>query len=468
MIKEKQSEYGRMESMGFGVGKFKAWVKSKNPLKLLGFGTAIVAAGFGIISLIVHHADKSKSETRVKENAKKTDDAIRETQAKYDAEAKLYDAKVDADIRKAEALSKLRTGNTCNNASTKESLSEKCNRDKEIKSFVNRTLGLDNVETLQGERVCSSDRATRKERLPLVGTLLSRGDLCLLVSNPGIGKSALAYDMANSIAEGRESKLFHTPEGHQPPQVVYYMDAEMNLDDMGERYPQGLSFNFIRIPIHTPRPDVYYLLKDIVEIVGVKDITSDKTIVIDNIAAVAFGMNAKTLLVGLKSIQGMFEKQGFRLTVIVVVHTTKEAKDRPELEDVAGSADLTRLTTKVLFLNPTEHEGVVRINDGKHRATRKNKDLIVVRQGGVGFDENLHFEAVENVMSEEEVQKLMDELDGNVPKKPGAPQKLSEEDAEVIAERLDAGEQPQDLADEYHVSPNTIKGRAKPYRKKKR
>lgn len=245
----------------------------------------------------------------------------------------------------------------------------------------------------------------------------------------------------------------------------------MNSDDMGERYPQGLSENFVRIQIKTPRRDVYYLLKDIIRIVGLDDITSDKTVVIDNITAAAFNnnnMNAKVLLAGLKSIQAMFEKENYRLTVIVVVHTTKEAKDSPELEDVAGSADLTRLTTKVLFLNPTERAGVVRINDGKHRATKKNKDSILVIKGGVGTDENLHFEAVENAMSEEEVQKLMDELDGNAPKKPGRPQSLSDEEVEEIMERLDADEKVEDLADEYKVSFYTINSRINKLKRKKK
>lgn len=330
-------------------------------------------------------------------------------------------------------------------------------KDKDVKNYVFRTLGLDSEEALLKERVFPSDRTSRSKRLPLVGSLLYRGDLALLVSNPGVGKSAMGYDMADSIAKGMESKLFHEPQGHQSPQTVYYFDAEMNSDDMGERYPQGLSENFVRIPVKTPRRNVYYLLKDIIEIIGLDDITSDKTLVIDNITAAAFKMDAKVLLAGLKSIQAMFEKEGCRLTAIVVVHTTKEAKDRPELEDVAGSADLTRLTTKVLFLNPTEHEGVVRINDGKHRATKKNKDLIVKLKGGVGFDENLHFEAAENVMSEEELQKLMDELDDNAPKKPGRPQKLSEDEIAEIIEELSEGATIKSLAKKYGVVETTIR-----------
>lgn len=341
-------------------------------------------------------------------------------------------------------------------------------KDKEVKNYVIRTLGLDSEETLQRERVCPSDPATKRKRLPLVGDLVSRGDLGLLVSKPGVGKSILAFQIADDIAEGRGSKLFHTPQGHQPPQIVYYMDAEMNSDDIGERYPNGLSANLIRVPINRPRRNVYYLLKDITEILSLENITSDKSLVIDNIAAAAFGIDVKTLLAGLKSIQAMFEKNGSRLTVIVVVHTTKETKNRPELEDVAGSADLTRLTTKVLFLNPTEHEGVVRINDGKHRATKKNKDSILVIRGGVGTDENLHFEAAENVMSDEELQKLMDELDGNAPRKPGAPQKLSDEQVEEIMERLDAGEKVEELADEYKVSFYTINSRINKLKRKKK
>ena len=111
----------------------------------------------------------------------------------------------------------------------------------------------------------------------------------------------------------------------------------------------------------------------------------------------------------------------------------------------------------MLFLNPTDHEGGGRINDGKHRATKKNKDLIVKLKGGVGFDENLHFEAAENVMSEEELQKLMDELDDNAPKKPGRPQKLSEDEIAEIIEELSEGATIKSLAKKYGVVETTIR-----------
>ena len=124
---------------------------------------------------------------------------------------------------------------------------------------------------------------------------------------------------------------------------------------------------------------------------------------------------------------------------------------------MAGSADLTRLTTKVLFLNPTEREGVVRINDGKHRATKKSRDLILVMRGGVGTDENLHFEAAENVMGEEEVQKLMDELDDNAPKKPGRPQSLSNEQVEKVIELLGEGISTKCIAEKFGVTEGTIR-----------
>jgi transposase len=70
-------------------------------------------------------------------------------------------------------------------------------------------------------------------------------------------------------------------------------------------------------------------------------------------------------------------------------------------------------------------------------------------------------------MEEEKAQKLMNDLDdgSDTPKGPGAPQKLSEENAAVIAERLDNDERVEDLAEEFGVCETTIRTRAKPYRR---
>lgn len=341
-------------------------------------------------------------------------------------------------------------------------------KDKEVRAYVFSKLGLDQTNTPEGERVYARGAEEKGYSRPrLVGRLVSMGDRLFVVSEPGVGKSVLAFQMADDIAEGRESKLFHEPEGHQPPQPVYYWDAEMDSDDMKERYPEGLSSNLIRFPNATYR-DGFYLLKHIYDVVS--SLTTSATIVLDNWKALCGKMDAYSFLTGLANLQDQFIEKGLRLTIIIVIHTTKEAikKGEVDLGDVAGSAQITRAAKNVLFVNPTKTEGYVELHDAKHRASKKKKESIVVLRGGVGHDENLHFEAVENAMSEEEVQKLMDELDGNAPKKPGRPQSLSDEEVEEIMERLDAGEKVEDLADEYKVSFYTINSRINKLKRKKK
>lgn len=336
-------------------------------------------------------------------------------------------------------------------------------KDKEVKRFVFEKLGLDIVETPQGERVYPTDPTTERKRLPLVGSLVARGDICLLVSNPGVGKSAMAFQMADEIAEGRESKLFHTPEGHQLPQQVFYWDAELDVDDMTERYPNGLSQNLRRFSNLYYR-NGFYLLKHIIEELLL--MTSDTTLFLDNWRALCSNSDANIFLAALRRLQAMFVERESRLTIVIVVHTTKEAKDEPDLEDVAGTADLTRFTKTVLILNPTEDDRIVRLHDAKRR-TKKNRDSFFMVKGGVGTTENLRFESLFNVMEEEKAQQLMDDLDdsSNLPKKPGRRKKISADNAKSIAERLDNDERVEDLAVEFGVCETTIRSSAKPFRR---
>lgn len=341
-------------------------------------------------------------------------------------------------------------------------------KDKEIRAYVFSKLGLDQTNTPEGEPVYARGVEEKGYSRPLlVGNLVSKGDRLFVVSEPGVGKSVLAFQMADDIAEGRESKLFHEPEGHQPPQPVYYWDAEMDSDDMKERYPKGLSNNLIRFANVNYR-DGFYLLKHIYDVVS--PLFTDATIVLDNWKALCAKIDAYSFLTGLGNLQEQFIEKGARLTIIIVIHTTKEAikKGEVDLGDVAGSAQITRAAKNVLFVNPTRFEEIVELHDAKHRTSKKKKDSIVVLCGGVGTDENLHFEALENVMEEEKAQKLMDDLvdSSDTPKEPGRPQKITDDIAKTIAERLDNDERVEDLAEEFGVSVSTIRSRAKPYRRR--
>ena len=297
------------------------------------------------------------------------------------------------------------------------------------------------------------------------------GDLLFVVSEPGVGKSVLAFQMADDIAEGRESKLFHEPEGHQPPQPVYYWDAEMDSDDMKERYPEGLSSNLIRFPNATYR-DGNYLLKHIYDVVS--SLTTSATIVLDNWKALCARIDAFYLLKGLAQLQKQFMERGERLTIIIVIHTTKEAikKGEVDLGDVAGSAQITRAAKNVLFVNPTKTEGYVELHDAKHRASKKKKESVVVLRGGVGHDENLHFEALENVMDVKEIQDVLNGWDGT--KKRSKPHgKYTLEEEEDVLRMYEETQSSREVAIEFEkrygktISHATVMGIVNKYRAEK-
>lgn len=328
-------------------------------------------------------------------------------------------------------------------------------KDRDVRNYVFKVLRLYQTDPPQGERVCADETdGKRYSRPSLIGRLLSKGDTCIIVSQPGVGKSILAFQMGDDIAGGKKSKLVNNAEEQQPPQPVFYWDAEMDSDDMRERYPEGLSSNLVRFSGCTYR-DGFYLLKHIYEVLST--MTSDATIVLDNWKALSARMDAFYFMTGLRHLQEMFIERGLRLTVIIVIHTTKEAckKYEVDLGDVAGAAEITRFAKSVLFVNPYCSR-LVALHDAKRRRARKNGDSVLVLKGGEGESENLHFESV----IEEEAQRLMKELgvcQDNAPKKPGRPQKLSEDEIAEIIEELSEGATIKSLAKKYGVAETTIR-----------
>ena len=147
----------------------------------------------------------------------------------------------------------------------------------------------------------------------------------------------------------------------------------MDSDDIKERYPEGLSGNLIRFPNANYR-DGFYLLKHIYDVVS--PLTTSATIFLDNWKALCARMDAYSFLTGLGNLQEQFMEKGARLTIIIVIHTTKEAikKGEVDLGDVAGSAQITRAAKNVLFVNPTKSEGVVELHDAKHRTSKKKTE----------------------------------------------------------------------------------------------
>ena len=337
-------------------------------------------------------------------------------------------------------------------------------QDLEVKAYVFEKLGLDETNPPQSEPVCAyKTEGKRYSRPSLVGPLVSKGDLCVLVSQPGVGKSILASQMGDDIARGKASLLIPNSEVHQDPQPVFYWDAEMDSDDMKERYPEGLSGSFVRFS-HCNYRDGFHLLKHIYDVLS--SLFTDATIILDNWKALCPRIDAYYFLTGLKKLQSLFEEKGARLTIIIVIHTTKEAckKYDVDLGDVAGAAEITRYAKTVLFVNPViDSLGIVELHDAKRRRAKKNADSLLVLKGGEGTTENIHFEAI----SVDDFKKLAND---NKPdfegKRPGRKSKFTDEDDRDIARRLDDEESAEDIAKDYEVTPKTIYDRAKRHRDK--
>lgn len=72
---------------------------------------------------------------------------------------------------------------------------------------------------------------------PLFGPYWRRGELSILFSTTGLGKSALATQIAESLARGAAIAPFDNPEMRRiEPQRVLYLDCELNSDQFAARY----------------------------------------------------------------------------------------------------------------------------------------------------------------------------------------------------------------------------------------
>lgn len=169
-----------------------------------------------------------------------------------------------------------------------------------------------------------SDPVARRQTEPLIKDFVDCGDLAIIYSGPGTGKTIVSYQMGCCIAEGKTIEFI---DGATPiKQCVYYYDSELDKSDVVKRYgKQQLphDFKFCRVQKRIP-PKA--LLKNMRKCCDEQQ--SDFTIFVDNITTMFGNMTseelANTVIDGILELQQeMMEERGLLLTVILVAHTTK-------------------------------------------------------------------------------------------------------------------------------------------------
>jgi predicted ATP-dependent serine protease len=222
----------------------------------------------------------------------------------------------------------------------------------------------------------------------LFGDFCHAGELIIIAGKAGVGKSTLAYTLADGIARGTNI-LMQINENE--PQTVLYYDFELTGKHIKKR------FGNYQPPDNFYRPDVNKML---VETNGIFNFdmvedgiieTGAKVVIIDNISAISVkttsDMQSSLELIKRASIV----KNKYDITLIFVAHTPKISENRSlNLYDIAGASSIHNLIDSAIIINKSCKDVNTRfIKSVKNRSSQELDKVLVCKIN----DENwLHFE----------------------------------------------------------------------------
>jgi len=227
----------------------------------------------------------------------------------------------------------------------------------------------------------------------LFGDLWRTGELVLLFADTGLGKSALAVQIASSLAGGEPIDPF---EVEAEPQRVLYFDFELTDGQFAARYSDGAAsdldepeerqplfpLNFIRC---APReivgiPDQFENLHDFIihSIVDTTEFVGAKIVILDNLtwlsAATQNPVVAQRVMRTLLAL-----KKQYDLSILVIAHTPKMRTRTPlDLNHLQGSKMLANLA-----------DNVVAMGRSSTSASLRYLKPIKLRNSQASFEENI-------------------------------------------------------------------------------
>ena len=206
----------------------------------------------------------------------------------------------------------------------------------------------------------------------LFGPLWREEEVAVLFSTPGVGKSALAVQIAESLARGKPIAPFDRflPGCEVPPQRVLYIDFELTLPQFSRRYStpsaDGLRIeNMYRFSENFFRAEHYWNGK---LIDGYEDFTDmlftdierklnqyEATVLIcDNITFLSRSSTANASIAFRLMNRFQELKNRYFMSILVVAHTPKRRAHMPLTErDLQGSIDLLKVADSIFALGPS-------------------------------------------------------------------------------------------------------------------
>ena len=182
----------------------------------------------------------------------------------------------------------------------------------------------------------------------LFGNFWYEGEVCILFSSTGRGKSILAVQIADSISRGKS--IFNFENSLEPTRIAY-LDIELYGKLVEHRYSDNFSHhyqfseNFFRLDINPSAIDENTSLADqvLIDIVRISKEHSIKIFIIDNITALITDFEKSRNAVKLmKQLYNLKKDRG--LSFLVLAHTPKIDSTKEITSDhLAGSKVLMNL-----------------------------------------------------------------------------------------------------------------------------
>ena len=205
----------------------------------------------------------------------------------------------------------------------------------------------------------------------MLSHLVRKGELSVLFSSAGVGKSTLALQLAVNVARGTSVDDVHLTNEH-PPATVMYLDLENPARTIAERVQNGFDGK-----------DRLHIVKQAADADGMKspmefvkaiqfaqETLKADLIVIDNLSC--FYMDGEKKSEANKLITPLHELAQSGPAVLAIAHTPKRAANTPiGLSDLSGSAQFGNRPDHVFALNATSTADQVYLIEFKAREDQK-------------------------------------------------------------------------------------------------
>jgi len=205
------------------------------------------------------------------------------------------------------------------------------------------------------------DAEKRPEQRALFGDFWLEGELSILFSDSGRGKSTLAVQIAEAIARG---KPIPPMESSCEAQSVLYFDFELSekqfaarysaVDEDGKRHRYRFSDNFLRAQtaLHSELPPGFKTVTEFIQhsFTELLRQTGARVVIVDNITFLkGANENASAAAQLMKTLKHLKEYYG--LSILVLAHTPKLPFTSPfSLNDMQGSKMLSNFADNVFAL----------------------------------------------------------------------------------------------------------------------